>query len=253
MRSSRPERIAIFGATSAIAAACARLWAKQGRHLFLVGRSKEKLEAVLADLRCRAMPGQVIEAVQADLAEIEHHQALVTKAYEALSGLDAILIAHGSLSDQAACEASVELTLREIRTNALSVISLLTLVANLFEQKGCGTIAVISSVAGDRGRQSNYVYGSAKGFVTIFAQGLRNRLYSKGVRVVTVKPGFVDTPMTAHIQKKGLLWAKPEQVARGIVSAVDRGKDEVYLPWFWRPIMWVIRHLPECIFKRLRL
>lgn len=247
------KKIAIFGATSAIATACARRWAKEGRDLFLVGRDEQKLKALVDDLRCRVSPGQVIESARADLDDLDAHEALLARAENALQGLDAILVAHGTLSDQAACQASVALTVREVHTNALSVVSILSLAANRFERLGKGTIAVISSVAGDRGRQSNYVYGAAKGFVTIFTQGLRNRLHRKGVRVVTIKPGFVDTPMTASFTKKGFLWARPEQIARGIVRAMDRGCDEVYLPWFWRPIMWVIRLIPEGVFKRLSL
>jgi short-subunit dehydrogenase len=114
-------------------------------------------------------------------------------------------------------------------------------------------IAVISSVAGDRGRQSNYVYGAAKGMVSLFAQGLRNRLAKSNVDVVTIKPGFVDTPMTAEFDKSGLLWAKPEQIAAGIIKAMQKGKGEVYLPWFWWGIMLIIKHIPEAIFKRLSL
>jgi len=247
------ERIAIFGATSAIAEACARRFVAQRRHLFLVGRNADKLEAVAQDLRCRAAAGQVIETAQADLDDLGRHEALLEQAERALGGLDAVLIAHGTLSDQAACERSVERMLKEVHTNALSVLSLLTLAANRFEARRSGTIAVISSVAGDRGRASNYVYGSAKGFVTLFMQGLRNRLSRSGVRVVTIKPGFVDTPMTAHLKKRGVLWATPDRVARGIVRAMQRGRDEVYLPWFWRAILFVIRHIPERIFKRMRL
>ncbi len=245
------RKIAIFGATSAIATACARRWVAQGRHLFLVGRDPHRLQALVDDLKCRASEGQVIEAARANLNDVVRHEALLSNAEEVLGGLDAVLVAHGTLSDQAVCERSVAMTLQEIHTNALSVVSLLTLAANRFEARGQGTIAAISSVAGDRGRQSNYVYGAAKGFVSLFMQGLRNRLYRKGVRVVTIKPGFVDTPMTAGFRKKGLLWASPDRVARGIVRAMDRGADEVYLPWFWRPILWVIRHIPEVVFKRL--
>ena len=170
----------------------------------------------------------------------------------ALGGLDVALIAHGSLPDQKACEASVDLTLQEINTNALSVIALATLIAQGFEKQGRGTLAVISSVAGDRGRRSNYVYGAAKGMVSLFMQGLRNRLTRKGVQVLTIKPGFVDTPMTATFPK-GALWAKPDAIARGIVRAVERGADEVYLPGFWRLIMLIIRHIPERVFKKLSL
>jgi short-subunit dehydrogenase len=125
--------------------------------------------------------------------------------------------------------------------------------SNRFEAQGSGVIAIISSVAGDRGRQSNYVYGSAKAAVSAFASGLRQRLYPKGVRVVTVKPGFVDTPMTAAIKRKGALWATPDRVARDIVRAMDRGTPVIYTPWFWRIIMFVIRSVPETVFRRLRL
>ena len=143
-------------------------------------------------------------------------------------------------------------TEQALRTNFLSVVSLLTPIANQLEKQHYGCIAVISSVAGDRGRQSNYVYGAAKGALTIFLQGLRNRLQAANVCVLTIKPGFVDTPMTADL-KKGALWAKPESVAKGIYRAIKRRKNSVYLPWFWWPIMMVIRHIPEPIFKRLKL
>jgi short-subunit dehydrogenase len=166
--------------------------------------------------------------------------------------MDVVLIAHGTLPDQKACEASFEHTRREFETNALSVMSLLTHVANYFEREKRGTIAVIASVAGDRGRQSNYVYGTAKGAVSLFMQGLRNRLAPAGVHVLTIKPGFVDTPMTSEF-KKGLLWAQPDRVARDIQRAIEKKKDIAYVPPFWRYIMWVIGAIPEFVFKRLRL
>ena len=169
-----------------------------------------------------------------------------------LAGCDTVLIAHGTLSDQKACEGSVELTLQEINTNALSVVALLTRIANRFAQRGAGTIAVISSVAGDRGRGSNYVYGSAKALVTAFLSGLRQRLVKCGVKVVTIKPGFVDTPMTAAFAK-GPLWARPERIAEGIVRSLDQRGGTIYLPGFWRAIMLVIRALPESLFLRLSL
>jgi short-subunit dehydrogenase len=142
--------------------------------------------------------------------------------------------------------------LAEIKTNALSVISLLTLIANRFEAKRAGSIAVISSVAGDRGRASNYVYGSAKALVTTFTSGLRQRLYKSNVAVVTIKPGFVDTPMTAST-KKGLLWAKPDAVAEKIVQAIDKRKEEVYVPAFWWAAMAIIKVIPKNIFKKIKI
>lgn len=247
------QRTVIFGATSAIAQAVARQLVAKGASIYCIGRSPEKLEALLADLRVRAGEGQLIDGETADLNEISRHESLLVAAEQSLGGLDAVLVAHGSLPDQKACEASSTMTVREIETNALSAISLLTVVANILEARRGGVIAAISSVAGDRGRQSNYVYGAAKGMLTIFLQGLRNRLAKSGVAVVTIKPGFVDTPMTASFDKSSPLWASPDTVARGIVKAMEKGKGEVYLPGFWRFIMLVIRHIPSGIFNRMSL
>jgi short-subunit dehydrogenase len=247
------KRIVIFGATSAIAQACARIWTARGCRIFLVGRNPAKLTAVLQDLDVRAGGPGRIHAEAADLDVLAVHEALIAKAEAAMGGIDVALIAHGTLPDQAACANDAAAALREIQTNALSVISLATLLARCFEARGAGQLAVISSVAGDRGRQSNYVYGAAKGMVSLFLQGLRNRLFASGVHVLTIKPGFVDTPMTAGIASKGALWAQPERIADGIVKAIDRRRNVVYLPWFWRWIMLVIRHIPEPLFKKIRL
>lgn len=248
------SKIAIFGASSAIAAEAARLFAARGDDLFLIARSQAKLDAQIQDLKVRhAGSSAVIASAVADLVDHARHGELLDEAARALGGLDVVLVAHGSLPDQRACEDSVEQALAEIKLNALSVISIAAVAANRFEAAKNGTIAVIGSVAGDRGRQSNYVYGAAKGMVAIFLEGLRNRLAKSGVAVVTIKPGFVDTPMTAEFEKKGPLWAQPQDVAAGIVKAIDRGADVVYLPWFWRYIMLIIRHIPEFIFKKLSL
>jgi short-subunit dehydrogenase len=244
------KRVLIIGATSAIAEAAARQWATQGAVLCLVGRKTERLQAIAADLQVRGAKLAVTHIMEA--TDLAAHEPMLVAAEEALGGIDIALIAHGTLPDQKACEASVELTLQEINTNGLSVIALATRLANRMEAQGSGSIAVISSVAGDRGRQSNYVYGAAKGLVTRFLQGLRNRLAKKGVQVLTIKPGFVDTPMTAAF-KKGALWAQPDDVARGILAAIENGKNEVYLPGFWWLIMAIIRHIPEPIFKKLSL
>ena len=243
-------KILIIGATSAIAAATARLFADAGHALFLAARDSGKLEATADDLRVRG--AAQVETATLDVLDFDRHEPVLRAAIDALDGLDLVLLAHGTLPDQAACERSFDETRRELEINALSSISLLTFVANHFQAKGAGQIAVITSVAGDRGRQSNYVYGAAKGALSIFLQGLRNRLYKSGVHVLTIKPGFVDTPMTANFDK-GPLWASPEQVAEGIVRALKKETDVTYLPWFWRYIMLLIRLIPERLFKRLSL
>lgn len=243
-------KILIIGATSAIAIETTKLFAKRGDEVFLVGRSMEKVAAIRSDLEVRG--GKVSGALNVDLNDFKEHDRLITTATEALKGLDIVLIAHGTLGDQKACEQDFELAEKEIKTNFLSCVSLLTLIANQMEKKKAGSIAVISSVAGDRGRQSNYIYGAAKGALNLFLQGLRNRLFKSGVHVLTIKPGFVDTPMTAAF-KKNILFAKPEQIAKGIVRAIDSKKDTVYLPFFWWGIMWVIKLIPERVFKKLKL
>jgi short-subunit dehydrogenase len=244
------RRLVIFGGTSAIAEATAREFARRGDSIFLVGRSRERLQAIADDLKIRG--ASCVGVSTQDLRDLSTYGALLDQAQSALGGLDAALIAHGTLSDQRACEASTDLLSNEFQTNAISVIGLCAHLANRFEAQKCGVIAVISSVAGDRGRRSNYVYGSAKAAVSAFTSGLRQRLRSSGVFVVTIKPGFVDTPMTAAF-KKGLLWASPASVAKDIVAAMIKGTPVVYTPGFWRPIMWIIRSIPEFVFRRLSL
>jgi len=247
------KRVILFGATSAIAEQTARQLVSQGASLYCVGRNRDNLMALIDDLKVRASDHQHIDGSVADLTDSTQHAHLIDTAEQVLGGIDGVLIAHGTLPDQQACQADTILTRQEIETNALSVINLLTLLANRLEKQQHGVIGVISSVAGDRGRQSNYVYGAAKGMVTLFLQGLRNRLAKANVDVVTIKPGFVDTPMTAAFDKGGPLWAKPEQIAKGIITAMQKGKGEVYLPWFWWGIMLIIKHIPEAIFKRMSL
>lgn len=247
------RKVLILGATSTIAEHAARSLLAQGASLYCVGRDKDRLGSIIEDLQVRGSGSARVAGESADLLDSSNHEALIDRAEKSMGGMDGVLIAHGTLPDQKECEKSVEMTLAELDVNGVSVIRLLTLLANRFELAGSGVIAVISSVAGDRGRQSNYVYGAAKGMVSIFLQGLRNRLHGKGVAVVTIKPGFVDTPMTDGLDKSGPLWATPNAVGNGIVAAMRSGKPVAYLPRFWWAIMFIIRHIPEFVFKRLSL
>ena len=243
------QKIMIVGVTSAIAEQTARLYAARGDALFVTGRNAQRLEAIAADLRLRGAAG--VDTMVLDIDDLPAHARVLEQAWKG-GAQDVVLVAPGTLPDQTACEASVALTVREFGTNGLSVIAFLTLLAERMRPEGRGVIAAISSVAGDRGRQSNYIYGSAKAALSAYLSGLRQRLAKSGIAVVTIKPGFVDTPMTRDF-KKGALWASPGAVARGIVRAVDRRRSVVYLPWFWWGIMLVIKHIPEGIFKRIKL
>lgn len=244
------QNVLIIGATSAIAEAVARRYASRGASLFLVGRRAERLQVIADDLRVRGARATHTHAM--DINDLPAHAVLLAQAWQALGTVDVVLIAHGTLPDQAACEASVETCMAEFATNGTSTVALLGPLANRLAEAGGGALAVITSVAGDRGRQSNYVYGAAKAAVSTFLSGLRQRLAKKGVAVVDIRPGFVDTAMTAHL-RKGPLWASPDQVARRIVSGIGRGTPVLYAPGFWRLIMWVIRTLPQAVFNRISL
>jgi decaprenylphospho-beta-D-erythro-pentofuranosid-2-ulose 2-reductase len=245
------QHILIVGGSSAIAAACAREWAKEGASFMLAGRHETRLAAIAQDLSVRG--AQRVGTFVLDVNDFAQHKAMLDAAIAELGHIDIVLLAHGTLSDQSECERDPAAAVREITVNALSTIALLTLLAGTFEAQKSGAIAVISSVAGDRGRPSNYVYGTAKAAVTTFCEGLRARLFKSNVKVLTIKPGFVDTPMTAGLALPAALVASPERVAADIVRAVSRGKDSIYTPWFWAQIMLVIRALPGFVFKRLSL
>lgn len=244
------SNILVVGATSAIAGACARQWALRGDRLFLVGRDSEKLAGQAADLRVR---GAEAEVFVMDANNLAAHPAMLADAVAWLGSIDIALVAHGTLPDQKACEADPVLAMQEFATNGSSVMALLALLANRVESQRHGALAVITSVAGDRGRPSNYVYGSAKAAVSVFCEGLRARLFKAGCSVTDIRPGFVATPMTQGLPLPARLVATPEAVARRIVAGIDRGADVLYAPSFWWGIMWVIRHIPRAVFKRLSL
>jgi short-subunit dehydrogenase len=243
-------KIMIIGAASAIATETARLFARDGASFFLVDLDLERITAIGDDLKVRGAKHATTYAL--DMTKLDQHQACLDAAIEALEGLDAVLIAHGTLTDQKRAQEDVEYALKEVNINALSGIALLTLLANYFEEQRRGSIAVISSVAGDRGRPSNYVYGAAKATLSTFLQGLRARLAKSGVHVLTVKPGLVDTPMTANL-KKNPLYSSPTKVGEDIYHAMKNGRDIQYTPWFWMGVMMIIRNIPERIFKRLNM
>ena len=243
-------KILVLGATSAIAIATMRVFAQRGASFFLVARNEEKLTTVASDLQVRG--AVLVQTCVMDLDDTVHHSAMLAEADRALGGIDIALIAHGVLGDQPAAEADYLVAEQVFQTNLMSPVSLVTWLANYFAQRKQGTIAVISSVAGDRGRKMNYVYGATKSGISAFLQGVRNRVDRLGVNVITIKPGFVATPMTAHLSG-GILFATPERVGLAIVKSIDRRKDVVYVPGYWRLIMWVVRSVPERIFKRLNV
>jgi decaprenylphospho-beta-D-erythro-pentofuranosid-2-ulose 2-reductase len=245
--------ILIYGATSRIAHECARLWARQGHRILLLGRSAERLAPVAADLRVLSVDPEAIRTGVLDLAEESGVRARIQAADAELGGFDAVLVAHGWLPDQAEAQSDPAQLRRAVEVNALSVAQVCEAVAARMEARGRGTVAVVGSVAGDRGRQSNYIYGASKGFVERYCQGLRNRLHGSGVRVVLIKPGPTDTPMTRGMAATPGKLADPAAVAADIVRGIAAGRKVVYTPGIWRWIMTIIRWIPESLFVRLKL
>src|SRR2546423_7344553 len=245
------QKIVVLGATSAIAQATQRLVAQNGKELLLVARSQERLATLRSDLLARGAKAVYTFAV--DFNEISRHPLILSFVEEKFAGFDTVLLAYGSMLNQEQSAHSVELSLDEWHTNFWSAAALLTLFAKSFEPRKAGCIAVITSVAGDCGRRSNYVYGTAKGALNIFLQGLRSRLHPAGVNVITIKPGPVDTPMTSHM-RKGLTFTTTDVVARDIYAALEnRSPDVLYTPAYWKYVMGMIRMLPEGLLKRLSI
>ena len=242
-------KILIIGATSAIAKATARLYADRHAELFLIARNPARLAELVSDLEVRG--ASTVGHALLDLARQKAHAAAIDQAFAFLETVDVALICHGSLPDQEACELDYKKAEREITVNGLSVISLLTLLAQRMKAQQQGIMAVITSVAGERGRQPNFVYGAAKSMVSTYLQGLRGKLHPFNVHVMDIRPGLVDSPMTAHLEK-GPLWSTPEYVASKIVSSIDSRRHTVYTPGYWRIIMAAVCSIPEFIFKRIK-
>jgi len=225
--------------------------ARRGCELLLVARSPRRLAALQSDLLVRGSP-QVL-TYSADLSSIAQHDGTLEFASRMFPEFDTVLLAYGSMHNQQESENSIQILLEELRVDFASAAAILTLFAAELERRRTGCIAAITSVAGDRGHRSNYVYGSAKGGLSLFLEGLRSRLYPAGVRVITIKPGPVQTPMTDGLPH-ATHFADPQQVARDIVRSLSRrSPDVLYTPRIWRYVMTAVQLIPETVFKRLPL
>jgi decaprenylphospho-beta-D-erythro-pentofuranosid-2-ulose 2-reductase len=244
-------KLVILGATSTIAQATARIFAMRGTPMLLVGRSESKLRILQTDLQARG--SKQVEVLTAELGDPSTHEVVVAAADRLLPEYDGVLIAYGTLTDQDRAQWDAQYAVKELTVNFVSTASLMSLFSNRLLSRKNGCLAVITSVAGDRGRRANYVYGAAKGAVALFAQGLRSRLHVSGVRVVTIKPGPVKTPMTANMRQTRM-FADPEVVGGDIFKMLSASHGEIlYTLRRWKWIMIVVRLIPEFVFKRLPL
>lgn len=244
------KRIVIIGATSCIAENCARLWVKDPVELTLVGRNQPKLDKIAQDLNVRSTQS----AIATKIANFEDPHAIGLVVSElSEKPVDIALIAHGNLPDQQECLSNLALNKETLETNGVSPVLFAEAFVSHMERYNHGTLAIIGSVAGDRGRKSNYVYGAAKGLVTRYAQGLQHRLAKKNVKIVLIKAGPTDTPMTAGLNAEGMKMALPKDVAKSIVKAINQGRCVVYTPKIWAVIMMIVRHLPTAVFNKLKI
>ena len=240
------KNVLILGATSDMAQAIAKKYAAEGWSLTLAALETDLLEPIAGDLRIRTKTP--VEAMEFDATDYASHRAF----YDGLATKpDAVICVFGYMGDQLAARSDFDEVRRTIDINFTGAVSILNIVADDFEKRGHGAIAGISSVAGDRGRQSNYIYGCAKAGFTVYLSGLRNRLACSGVHVMTIKPGFCRTKMTEHLALPAALTAEPEQVANAIFKGLEKKRNVVYTLWMWRWIMLIIRHIPESIFKKM--
>lgn len=243
-------KVLIIGATSAIAQEVAKIYAKKTDDLVLVGRNAQSLQVIAQDLKVRGAAH--VDILTQDLNDLSRHETLIDQAWSIAKKFDVVLFAHGILGNQDKAENDPQMFMEIINSNYLSHISLMNFVAKKMKEQKDGTIAVLSSVAGDRGKQSNFIYGSAHAGKIAYTDGLRNRLFPYGVHVINFKLGFVDTPMTKDFPK-GPLWANPAHIASSAVAAIDKKCNTVYLPFFWRFIMLIIKNVPEFIFKKMKM
>ncbi len=241
-------QVLILGATSDIAIALAHKFGASGADLQLAARNPDSLQILKKDLEIRYQVD--VKVCSFDATRFDTHQDF----YQSLEVKpDIVICVFGYLGDQSVAANDWQESKRIIDTNYTGAVSILNIVANDFEQKQRGVIIGISSVAGERGRQSNYVYGSAKAGFSAYLSGLRNRLAGSNVHVITVKPGFVDTSMTAGLDLPKMLTAQPAQVASSVFSAIKKKKNVLYVLAIWRLIMFIIKMIPEGIFKKMKL
>lgn len=252
MSEGSPIRVIILGATSAIAIATARLYAEQQKaRILLVGRQESRLQELASDLRVRG--AVLVEAAACDLASPhDTHQQIAAFAGR-LGGVDHVLIAYGLLGDQSVAERNEAAAADILAVNFTSQALWALAAANVLEEQGHGTLVVLGSVAGDRGRRSNFVYGAAKAGIATLVEGIAHRFAGKGPRAIMIKIGPTITPMTAHLDRKGPLWATPQQVARIIHARTLHGGPVAYAPRRWWWIMTLIRHLPAFVFNRINI
>jgi len=242
------RNIIILGATSGISQAVAKELLADDVCFHLVARDAEKLKVVANDLVSRGCHST--KSYLLDFNSMSGHANLVDDILEGVDSIDLLFLCYGIMFSQQECEANSIKAIEQVTSNYTSAVSLLVLFSERMLEQQYGTIAVVTSVAGDRGRKSNFIYGSAKAGLATYLEGLRYKLHDKGINVLTIKPGFIDTPMTAEI-KKGALWASTEQAAKYIVKGIAKRKSIIYVPPFWFFIMMIIKLIPSFIFRKL--
>jgi len=244
------KNLLVLGATSGIAQAYINRVAERFENIVLVARDSVKLAQLSSHVA--TVSKATVSTIESDLSDSARHEELISRVITQMGSIDCALISYGQLTDQSRCVDDASYAMEQFNLNGTSTISLSLCLARQMSTQNDGTLAVIGSVAGDRGRRSNYCYGAAKSAVESFLAGLRSDMQKHKVHVLTIKPGFVDTPMTSDI-KKGALWASADKVASDIDTAIQKRKNLLYTPWFWRYIMLVIKSIPEFVFKKLPL
>lgn len=246
------NRVIILGALSAIATAAARVYAREGAALVLVARNEERLNALASDLYARGAQNVAVVAMDLE-AEASHATDYLQGWATHMGGVDHVHVVYGYLGSQPEASANTAELSRIMTSNFTSAIHWCEAAANILRQQKYGSLVAVSSVAGDRGRQSNYAYGAAKGGLALYVQGIAHSLAGTGARAVAVKPGFVDTPMTDGLKKGGPMWASADQIGAALRRAADKGGPIQYAPGKWRIVMGIIRAVPAFVFHKTKL